>query len=172
VHALYLLEPVLENILDVGESLRDAVLGNLEYLLLGPIQQRIGVLPAPVALPGDLGGGADELAEQVLVENDLRVVLDVRRGGNAVDEIGEVRDPPDLLEAPRLAELFGERHDVDRLAAHEERDHRAEDGLVGRTVERIGRDELDGPRRRLRLEEHPPEHGALGLERLRRHPSQ
>ena len=74
----------------------------------------------------------------------------------------------DPLELPAPTEFLREGDEVDRLAPFEERDHRVEDGLVGRLVERLRRKHLDRFRDGFLLEEHRPENGRLDLDRLRR----
>ena len=106
-----------------AKSPRDPLLGEVEDDLLGTVDE-LGRLADPLAAEAcDLLAGLDERAEGRRLLDDLRVVVDVRRGGNERRELGDPRAAADLLELTPLLELVGERDRVDRLALRPEREH-------------------------------------------------
>ena len=82
-----------------------ALLRDLEDLLLGDVEQLGGGLPALERLADDRRRDLDEPAQQRLLADDLRVVLDVRRGRHGVDEEADVVLAAGAVElaAPRRA---------------------------------------------------------------------
>ena len=84
------LEALLQQPLDVAEVARDALLGELEDDLLGPVDEVGGLPRALLAEPGDLRAGADEAAQRRHLAHDPRVVGRVRGRG---DEGRELVDP-------------------------------------------------------------------------------
>jgi hypothetical protein len=79
------------------EGRPDLVLGNLEDGMFRLIQDAVDVPPGIVALIEDLGGRADETAQDALLLDDLGVIGDVDRRGDVVHERGEIGCPSDFF---------------------------------------------------------------------------
>ena len=95
-------------------------------------------------LGDDLGRDLDQAAEQRLLADDARVVLDVRRRRHRVDEEADVLLAAAAVELAAPLQLVGERERVDDAPALGDREHRAEDPAVALRVEHRVVDVLDG----------------------------
>src|SRR5262249_9979342 len=93
------LEAVLEQILDVRELARGALLRKVEDDLLGAVDELLGGEPLPLEPEArDLLPGAHEAAERGHLPDDLRVVAGIRRRRNEGGELVDARAAADLLE--------------------------------------------------------------------------
>ena len=97
---------------DVVSGLFRLQFENLEDPLLGVLQDLFGIVRRIVALAQDLFAGIVEATLQVLVADDFRVVLGMRRVRDGVENVDEVIDSTDLLELVSPFEFFAERHGV------------------------------------------------------------
>ena len=147
-------------------------LGDVEDHLLGPVEELGHIAARFVAAGGDLGGGGDEAAENRPVADDPRVVDDVRRGRHALGQLRQEGGTPHVGEIAAEPEGLGERDQVDGLAAIREREHGAEELPVRAAVEVVGLEQLHHPVERRVVEEHAAQHRLLGLDTLRRDPTE
>jgi hypothetical protein len=146
----------------------DPLLGEVEDDLLGAVDELRRLADPLTSEARDLLPGLDERPKGRRLLDDLRVVVDVRRGRHQRRKLGDAGAAADLLELAPLLQLLRERDRVDRLSLRPEPEHRAVDRPVRPAVEVGGVEDLrDGPDCRLG-EEHRAEHGLLGLEVLRR----
>ena len=170
VDGLEVLDGRHHHLINTHDALAELGLGDLEDLALGLVQEVEGVRRRVEGLPDDARHGRDKLAEQALLGDDARVVLDVGRGRDARRELGEVVAADGVVLAAAL-EFFRERDKVHGVAALEERLDGLVDFLVPPVVERVRGEDLDGLRDRVALDEDRPEHGLLDVDGLRRHPA-
>ena len=159
---------VVEQRLERAEAGVDPLLADREELRLGAIDGFLDLGRILVADPGDPPGGADQVAQDRLALDDPGVLLDVDRGRRLVRQARQVGAAADGLELVLALERFGDRDDVDRLAALEEVQHGGVDPRVRLPVE-VGRpQELGDLDDRVAVDEQGTEHRLLSLETLRR----
>ena len=94
--------------------------GHVVDALLGVVGDCLGVVGRRVGELHDVGGGRDQPAPQRGVGHDLGVVGGGGRGGDLVDEIGEVEVAADVVERAAALERVDAGDDVDGLAAREQ----------------------------------------------------
>ena len=69
----------------------EALLGDLEHLLLGAVDELAGGLPFVVEDGGnDLGAGLDELTQERALPDDVRIGADIRGSGRIAGERAEI----------------------------------------------------------------------------------
>ena len=112
-------------------------------------------------------GRADQLPEDRLLLDDLRVVLDVGRPRHAVDQRRDVGRSADRVELARARQFLLQRDEVDRRPALGQRDDLVEDPAVRVAVEVLGAQHLHGEVVGVVLDQDGPEHRAFGLEVVR-----
>src|SRR6185437_2170328 len=100
-------------LLDAGEPFVAPLLRDLENLGFGGVEQIVGGRMAVVGLGDDRGGGLNQPAENRLVFDDLGVELDVGRGGNRVDQLGQILQTAGGLELPAAKQLVPESDVID-----------------------------------------------------------
>ncbi len=150
--------------LDAG-ALRGA--GELVDVLLAAVDELLHHAHVAVALGGDALAGGDDRAEPPLLVDALRVRAHVGHGGRGVGELGEVGRPADLREPLAVAQVGGDRHDVDGRARQRQRLRRLVDAAVGVAVEVLRLEDLEHPVERLAAEEDGREHRRLGVQIVR-----
>ena len=169
VEALDVLERVLEDLADGQRAAFQPPLGQAEDALLGVVHERLHVLLGVEGLPDDVRRGLDQLAQHRHVAHDRRVGAEVGGDRRLFHEQGDGGGAADELELVGAAQLLVERQRVDRRAAVEEGEHRLVDRAVGLRVEVRGPQDFHHARQGLAaLQEHGAEHGALGVEIVRR----
>ena len=84
------------------------------------------------------------------------------------DRLDRYDRPPIVSSCSVALERLGDGHDVDRLAALEQVEHRRVDRAVGLPVEVLRAQELGDLDDRVPVDQDRAEHGLLGLEALRR----
>jgi hypothetical protein len=165
---LHLLDGAVDDVLDVLVGRAAARLADLEDTLLRVVEVLLGLAVVAVAGRRDLVARGDEAPDVRLLTDDVRVLLDVRDGGDRVREREQVLVTTGLVEVAPIDEPAAQGDGVDGLPAPEELRHRVEDERVAAAVEVLGREQLEDGVQRAVLEEHAAEHGALGVERVRR----
>ena len=116
----------------------------------------------------DLGAGVDEAAQRRGALDDARVVLDVDRGGNGIEQAGKVGEPACLIVLPAPLQLVGEGDEVSRLAPVVEIENGAIDETVGDGVEVFRPQEGRHPDDGVAVDEETAEHRLLRLHIVRR----
>ncbi len=152
-----------QQLLEADEALGLARLRDQEDPLLGAVEDLVGEALGLVGLLHDARGGLDQPAEQRLVADDLRVVVDVRRGGHDVEQVGEVLDAAHALELAPPVHLVTQGDRVDHPPALDDAVHGAEQPPVALAVEHRVVEELGAAERRVAVEEHRAEDRLLGL---------
>ena len=150
-------------LLHAREALQSALLAHLEDPLLRVVEQLLGRRAPLEGLRDDRGGGLDEAAQERLLLHDLRVVLDVRRGGDRVDQLADVLLAAGRIELAAPRELVAEGDGIDDFGALRDGDHRAEDPPMALVVEHRVVDMLTGAQNRVRVHEHRRDHRLLCL---------
>src|SRR5919201_1485754 len=128
-------EPFLQQLLDVAELARHALLRELEDDLLGPVDEfgaLAGTVPAELR---DLRPRADQAAQRRHVADDARVVAGVPARRHERRELVDSNLAADVVQLAALLQLVDERDRVDRLAFGVERERGAVDLRVALAVE-------------------------------------
>ena len=143
--------------------------GDLEDPGLRLVDQVVyGALSGFVDILDRAGRGVDEPPQQCLVPDDARMVLDIGRRRDGVDEFREVLDPSSALEFAPCAQVVSDRDGVDRRPLLLELAHGPVEDPVRLAEEHRGIDDLLDADHRLRIEEDAGEDRDLGLERVGR----
>ena len=167
VHLRDLLEALAHELVDALEAAADAVLGEVEDHLLGPVDElRRLARPVP-AEPLDLLADDREPAQRRHLADDARVVAGVRRRRHERRDLVDPRLAADLVELALLVELVGDRDRVDRLALLVQLERGAVDLRVRLAVEVAGVDDVARRLDRRLRQHHRAEHRLLGVEVLR-----
>src|SRR6185295_17785975 len=143
-------------------------LGDLEDQPLRVVEQLVHVVAGFVALPDDLGGDADQIAQEGLLPHDAPVGEQVGRGRGLLDQAREGGRAAHLLQGRAPFQLLRHGEQIHRLVALEEREGGVEDLAVPFLVEVGGLEELDRLGQALALQEDRPQHGPLGLQAVGR----
>ncbi len=152
------------------EAVADLVVGDREDRVLGLIEDDVGFFRAFVRGRENLVRREDQVAEGRLLFDDARVVLDVHRARDAVDERGDVGRAADFVELARSAELVLEGDEIDGVVALGELHHLVEDAAVS-VAEEVSRvDDLGRQIERVVVEQDGAEDGPLGFEIVRERP--
>ena len=159
-----------EQLLDAREAVARLLLADLEDLRLGFVEQLGRGARALERLGDDRRRDLDQPAEDRLLANDLRVVLDVRRRRHGVDEEADVVLAARRLELAAPLQLVGERQRIDDAAALGDRHHRAEDPAMPLGVEHRVVDVFDRAEHRVLVDQHRRQHRLLGVLRVWRTP--
>ena len=93
-----LVEEAVEHVAHGDEVFGLPPLRDGEDRALGGIERVLGVDPLAEADVDDLGAGVDETAQRRGALDDARVVLDVDRGGNGIEQAGEIGEPARLVD--------------------------------------------------------------------------
>ena len=109
------LEALAEQLLDVGEIARHALLREIEDDLLGSVHQLGRLADTVPAELRNLAPGADQPAQRRRLADDACVVRGIGRCRDERRELVKAGAPSDLLELPALLELVDDRDRVDRL---------------------------------------------------------
>ena len=167
VQLLDRLEARLRQVAQRDEAVAHLVVGDREDGVLGLVEDDVGVLFGFVRGRENLVRRENQVPERRLLFDDAGIVLDVGRARHAVDERRDVRRPADFVELARPAQLFLERHQIDRIAALGELHHLVEDAAVC-VAEEIGRvDHLGGEIEGVVVEENRAQDGAFRFEIVR-----
>ena len=159
-------ERLLEQRLHVLEVAGDALVGDPEHDLLGPVDQLGRLADALVAERGDLGAGPDEAAVGGGVADDLGVVARVCHRRHGRRQRVHDRLAADLVEQAAVGEGVGERDRVDVLAPPVHLQDRLVDGGVRAAVEVARLQQLRDDRDGVAGHEHGAEHRLLGVQVL------
>src|SRR4029079_13087716 len=124
-----------KQLLDAGESFRAPALVDLEDLVLGFVEELGGRRARLESLGDDGGGNFDQPAPKRLLTHDSRVVLDVGRGGNGVDEKADVILATARFQRACSLQLLRECQRVDYIATLRECDHRPKNPTVSLAIE-------------------------------------
>src|SRR5665811_641689 len=163
------LEALLEQLLDVAELARDAVLRDGEDDLLGPVDE-LGYLTGAVVAEGcDLLTTVDESAQDRHLVDDAGVVTGVGARRNQSRQLVDPRAPAYFLQLAELVQLVGEGDRVDRLASSVEGECRPVDAPVALPVEVLRPADLRDRSDRAGCKQHRAEDVFLSLDILRRH---
>src|SRR2546430_17630506 len=110
----------------------------------------------------NIGCGVNQIAQDRLLLDDARVMLDVRYLGHAVGERRQVRRAAGGFQVALAVELLGQGHKVDRLLPFAQHDHLCEDAPMLEQKEILRTEMFDRPIQRVvvqqnRSEEHTSE---------------
>jgi hypothetical protein len=136
--------------------------------ILRDIQQLVRLMPGLIDPACYLGAGPEEVAEDGLLLENLRVVDHVGGGGDLPGQGGEVGVAPHALEVIGPREVLAHGHQVDGLALVEEVEHGAEDLPVAFPVKVFLGDDVDGLEEGVALQENGAQDGLLRFQVLRR----
>ena len=162
------LERLLEQAVDALEVARDALVGDREHDLLGPVDQLRRLADVLVAERRDVGARADQAAIGRGVADDLGVVAGVGRRRHRRRERVDDRLPADVVEHPAVVERARERDRVDDVALAVHLQDRAVDGRVRPAVEVVGLEQLRDDRDRVLRDQHRAQDRLLGVDVLGR----
>ncbi len=163
-------ETRLREVAQRDEAVADLVVGDREDCVLRFVEDDVGVLLGLVRVGQDLVRREDQVPEGRLLLDDPRVVVDVGRPRDAVDQRGDVRGAADFVDLAGASELLLQRDEIDGVAALDERDHLLENPAM-RVAEEIGRvDDLGGEVERVVMQQDGAEDGPLGFEIVRKRP--
>ena len=163
------LHGVVHRLLHGDEALLQPPLGDLEDRLFRLVEQVEGVFGLLVRPAGDHARFGDQLAEQRFLEDDPRVVLDVRPGGHLHRQLDEVRLPADAVQLPLPAQFFAHGDAVGRLAPLEQGHDRLKDPPVPFRMEGVLVQHLEHFGDRLAFQQHGTEDLFLDVHRRGRH---
>jgi len=76
----------------------EPIFADVENFLFHFVQQAVDLVLLFVRAADTLGGGGNDLAENLLVAYDLQIVLHVGRGRNEREQIRDERRPADAVE--------------------------------------------------------------------------
>ena len=76
----------------------EPIFADLEDFLFHFVQQTVDLVLLFVGTTDTLGGGGNDLAQNVFVADDVQVVLHVGRGRNEREQIRDERRPADAVE--------------------------------------------------------------------------
>ena len=159
----------LQQLFEGDVVLARAALGDLVDRGLGAVDDVVDLaaLHAVVAELDDPGAGLDEASERGLLGDDLGVVGGVRGGGHGRDERVQVRGAAEADQVAPALQFGGHGDRVGGLTAAVEVEDALVDGLVRRTVEVVGPQDLDDVRDGVLAQQHAAEDRLLGREVLR-----
>jgi len=166
-------ERLLQELANGHDLLADPLLGNAEKLLLGAVENLLGVLRLAVGLVHNPRGAADQVAQHRLVTDDLRVVLrvDVRR--DALGELDDVVHAADLRQQSAALEFVAHHDEVDRLILIVQFDKGLEEKpviLPVKPVRLVRPDEPQDGADGVAVQHHRAQEAHLRLDALRRDP--
>ncbi len=162
-------EAVLDDVPDRVERGTDLVFGDLEDGMFRLVQDAVDVHAGIVALVEDLGGRADETAQDALFLDDLGVIGDVDRRGDIVHQRGEIGRSPDLFHPFLILEDVAQGDQVARLVPVGKLDDGGKDLPVGLAVE-VGRlQQLQNRVQGQIVQQDAAQNGLLRFEVLGRH---
>ena len=139
-------------------------LGDLEDPGLGQVQDLFHLpLTLVVDVPDDLGGRVDQPPQEGLLAHDARVVLDVGRGRDRVEELRQELEATDAVELARLLQVLAHRDHVDHFAALEQSGHGPKEATMRLAEEHGVVDVLDRARHGVAVDQHPSQHRDLRL---------
>ncbi len=129
------------------------------------VEQVVDLVLVVVGTARALGAGADDLAQNVFVADDLEVVADVCGRRDESEKAGDERRAADQVEQVPITQDLREGDEVDALAGIPKIDEDGVDRLVGGDVEIVLVDLLDHFRDRVAgRDEHGAEHALLGFD--------
>ena len=141
-----------------------------QHCLLHLAHQPVDLAGLVVRIGDGLGAGLDHPAQQGLIPDDLKIILEVCRRRHAVLQFGEVGHTTDVVQLPGRAKLVGKSQQIDRGCLLIHRHHRGVNGLVPEIVKhRLVLDLFDAGREvLLRIEQDTAQHALLGGNVIRR----
>ena len=113
----------------------EALLANLEHARLDLVEEDSYIALLVMGTGDILGAGRDDTAEEIFFENDLAVVIGIRRRRDESKKLGNGDRAANLIEHAPVLERLGERDEVDRLPPISHLDQKLENFLVGRQME-------------------------------------
>ena len=111
--------------------------------------------------------GVNQIAQDRLLLDDARVMLDVRYLGHAVGERRQVRRAAGGFQVALAVELLGQGHKVDGLLPFAQRDHLCEDAPMLEQKEILRTEMFDRPIQRVVVQQNRAKNGALGVQIIR-----
>jgi hypothetical protein len=152
-----------EHLLDAGEAVIPALLGNLEDLRLGVVEQLRGARLLGVGLGDDLGGGLDQPPLDRLFLEDPRVELDVRGRGHRVDQLAEINLTANRFEVAAAFQFLAQGDVVDHHAALHQGSQGPVEPTVTLAVEHRVFDQLGAAQRGFGVDHHRAEYRLFDL---------
>ena len=113
------LDRARQQVLDAGEALPNAgpPLGDREHPLLGIVQQLPGIAaPGIVGAVGDFGAGADQLAANRPLADDVGIGADVGGAGRIPRQHAQIDKTPGFLQLVVVFQPLRQRQQIERLA--------------------------------------------------------
>ncbi len=161
------LEVVADDVLDRQQSHAHAVFGQRKNRRLRAIQNRVRAVLALERSLLNVVRGVNQVAQDRLLFDDPRVVLDVRNLRHAVRQRRQVRRAPGRFQVPLAIQLLGQRHQVDRLLHLAQRDHLREHAPV-LVQKKIFRPQmLDRRIQRIVIQQNRAEYRTFGIQVIR-----
>ena len=111
--------------------------------------------------------GVNQIAQDRLLLDDARVVLDVGYLWHAVGERRQVRCAAGGFQVALAVELLGQGHKVDGLLPFAQRDHLCEDAPMLEQKEILRTEMFDRPIQRVVVQQNRAKNGALGVQVIR-----
>ena len=143
-----------DQLLDAHELFGTPRLRHLENAMLGVVEDFARGAVSLVDVLDDAGRRLDQTPHHRLVPDDLRVIVDVRRRGDDVDQRRDVFHAAGPVEIAAAAQLVAQRDGIDDVAAFGQRQHRPEQQAMALLVEHRVVQDLRGLERRVLVEQH------------------
>src|SRR6185312_9006359 len=119
---------------DAIEILTQVVIGDLEELAFGVVEQVENIRAVLIGVADDLATDPDQLALDEFLQDDARVGLDVGGRHHRIGELGNIVCPPDDIQLLTHLELFDYGKDIDGLALLRQALHGTIDALMALQV--------------------------------------
>ena len=129
--------------LDVLETLANALIGQRKNRVLGVIQNVLRLVFFFQGLGADLVRDLDQLPQQRLSPHDFGELHDAGDVRQSVGQVSQKEHAARRVQRVIAAQLFGDQNRIDFRAALEQRDHRHEDAAMRRHVKVRGLQQLN-----------------------------
>ena len=144
-----------------------ALLGNLEHLALGQVQQIAGGAPLGLVTRFDyLVGDRDHLPYHSPLTHDLGVGIDVGGARGVLGDLHQIGEATGLFQLLGALQLLLQGDEIDGVARIGEAGHGLEDQAVGTAVEILVDHPLGHPIPGLVIQHQAAQYGLLGLKRV------
>src|SRR6202000_1663482 len=110
---LYALNSLYQYGVDTVKILPEVVIGDLEQLALGIVQQIEDICAVLIRIPDDLAADADKLPLDEFLQDDPGMGLDIGGGNDGIGEFGHEIGPAHHLQLLPRFQLFDDREDID-----------------------------------------------------------
>ena len=161
-------ETRLDDIGDAQKAGLDLLLGNLEHLTLGGVNQGLRVFGTLQAAGDDIVGDIDEAPDDGFAADDPAVLRHIGSGpeGNAIGQGGDIGSAARAVQQSLARNLFRECHQVNRRGLLGKLDHLLEDDAMSFHVEVVLAEQLHGRHQPRVVNQDGPQQSALGFQVL------